>query len=57
MLPSDKNIHFRGGLINPSFLPEDAGPNNYTYKDFEKQEGINAILYGKFDMEKKELLV
>ncbi|MBR0055567.1 MAG: translocation/assembly module TamB domain-containing protein [Bacteroidales bacterium] len=55
LLPSDKNIHFRGGLINPSFLPEDAGPNNYTYKDFEKQEGINAILYGKFDMEKKEL--
>ncbi len=57
LLPSDHNIHFRGGFINDADLPADATVFNYTYRDFQEQEGVNTHLSGKYDTDLKELRV
>lgn len=58
ILPSDKNIHFRGGLINAEDFPEGATVFNYTYnQDFKNQKGVNTHLDGLFDTDKKRLKV
>lgn len=58
ILPSDKNIRFRGGFINPEYFPEDATVFNYTYsKDFVNQQGVNTRLNGIFETDQKKLKV
>lgn len=58
ILPSDKNIHFRGGLIDAEYFPDSATVYNYRYReDFMKQKGVNTHLTGLFDMEQKQLKV
>ena len=58
ILPSDKNIRFRGGLIDAEMFPEDATVYNYTYNEhFMKQEGVNTHLSGIFDSDLKQLKV
>lgn len=57
LVPSDMNIRFRGGLINPQMFPDSATVFNYTYEDFKKQPGVNTHLNGNFNSEKKRLTV
>ena len=56
--PSDKNIRFRGGLINADDFPDSATVYNYTYNEhFMNQKGVNTHLTGIFDSELKQLKV
>lgn len=58
ILPSDKNIHFRGGLIDAEYFPDSATVYNYRCReDFMKQEGVNTHLNGLFDSDLKQLKV
>lgn len=58
ILPSDKNIHFRGGLINAEDFPEDATVFNYTYNNnFKNQKGVNTHLNGLYDSDAGKLKV
>ena len=58
ILPSDKNIHFRGGLIRAEDFPADATVDNYNYREnFTKQKGVNTKLNGLYDSEAHRLKV
>lgn len=57
LLPSDHNIHFRGGFVGDEDLPDDATVFNYTYRDFQSQEGVSTRLSGLYDTDLKELRV
>ena len=58
ILPSDKNIRFRGGLIDAECFPDSATVYNYRYnEDFLKQKGVNTRLNGIFDSDLKQLKV
>ena len=58
ILPSDKNIHFRGGLIDAEYFPDSATVYNYRYReDFMNQKGVNTHLNGLFDSDLKQLKV
>lgn len=58
ILPSDKNIHFRGGLIRAEDFPEDATVDNYSYREnFTKQKGVNTKLDGLYDTDAGRLKV
>ena len=57
ILPSDKNIHFRGALINADYFPDSATVYNYKYSDLANQRGVNTHLNGLFDSDTKQLKV
>lgn len=57
VVPADRSIMFRGGLIDSTAFPKDATVFNYTFSDFQKQKGVNTRLNGRFDTDKKEMRV
>ena len=57
ILPSDKNIHFRGALINADYFPDSATVYNYKYSDLAHQQGVNTHLNGLYDSDLKQLKV
>ena len=57
IVPSDSNLMFRGGLIDSAAMSPSATVFNYTYADFQNQKGVNTLLNGKFDTDKKEMRV
>ena len=56
-VPSGDNVLFHGGFVQPEYFPAGATINNYTFRDFQKQDHVHIHLDGNYGIKTKELRV